>query len=65
MVQQDLSPSNSVASSTHDTIESMKNKSKQVRVSLKAYEQVRRVAFRAHKPMSSILEEIIFTKTKS
>lgn len=43
----------------------MKNKSKQVRVSLKAYEQVRRVAFRAHKPMSSILEEIIFTKTKS
>jgi hypothetical protein len=41
--------------------ESMKKKkqTKQVRISLKHYELIRRVAFRAHKPMTAILEEII------
>jgi hypothetical protein len=33
--------------------------SRQVRISLSAYEQVRRVAFRRHKPMTEILEELI------
>lgn len=40
----------------------MKTKSKEtvpVRVYLKDYEVLRRLAFRAHKPMTEILEEII------
>ena len=32
---------------------------KQVRISLTHYEQIRRVAFHAHKPMTAILEELI------
>jgi hypothetical protein len=38
-------------------------KTKQVRISLKAWEQVRGVAFRSHKPMSVIIEELILNKT--
>jgi hypothetical protein len=36
-----------------------KNATKQVRISLKHYELIRRLAFRLHKPMSAVLEEII------
>jgi hypothetical protein len=32
---------------------------KQVRISLQHWEQLRRVAFRAHKPMTEILEVLI------
>jgi hypothetical protein len=39
--------------------------SKQVRVSLKHYEQLRRAAYRAHKPMAAILEEIIAQRAVS
>ena len=32
---------------------------KQVRISLAHWEQLRRVAFRSHKPMSVVMEELI------
>lgn len=34
-------------------------KSKLVRISLKDYETLRKLAYKAHKPMTEILEEII------
>jgi hypothetical protein len=38
----------------------MKKKvTKQVRISLQAWEQVRRVSFKTHKPMSLIIEQLI------
>jgi hypothetical protein len=36
-----------------------KKQTKQVRISLKHYEQIRRIAFRAHIPMTAVLEQII------
>jgi len=36
-----------------------KKVTKQVRVSLKAYEQLRRVAFRKHQTMIELLEQLI------
>jgi hypothetical protein len=36
-----------------------KKQTKQVRISLKHYEQIGRLAFRAHKPMTAVLEELI------
>lgn len=33
--------------------------SKQIRISLKEYEQVRKIAYKTHKPMTVILEELI------
>jgi hypothetical protein len=39
-----------------------KKANKQIRVSLKHYELTRRVAFRKHKPMSAVLQEIIDAK---
>jgi hypothetical protein len=41
----------------------MKKKvTKQVRISLQAWEQVRRIAFKTHKPMSVIIEQLILNK---
>jgi len=37
---------------------------KQVRISLKAWEQLRRVAFRSHKPMSLVLEDLVANMNK-
>jgi hypothetical protein len=42
-----------------------KKKWKQVRVSVKHYELIRRLAFRKHKPMTAVLQEIIEAKKQT
>lgn len=38
-----------------------KKETKQVRISLKEYEVIRKLAFKKHKPMTVVLEDIIKT----
>jgi hypothetical protein len=42
-----------------ESMKKKKNATRQVRISLSAYERIRRIAFRRHEPMKLILEEII------
>ena len=42
----------------------MKKKTRQVRISLRAYELLRRWAFKAHKPMVEIIDELVLAKKK-
>ena len=46
----------------HEAMRKKKKVTRNVRISLQAWEQIRRIAYRAHKPMSVIVERLVTAK---